>query len=104
MTKAEARREAKRRWGPTGFAGRSSSATRRNLRFVVGVLGGSGTPHVLGTGDSFEAAFALADKVGFKAGDDRVARAVVAAESAVGRAPSKGSLHEAALAILEAAR
>lgn len=76
MTKAEARREAKRRWGPRAFAARSESAKKRNLRFVVGVVGASGAPHVLGTGDSFEAALDLAEKLGFTAGDERVAKAV----------------------------
>jgi len=56
MTQAEALQEARRRWGRGGWV-------RRHVRFVqVSNLGGCNREIVQGTGDSFEAAFADADR------------------------------------------
>lgn len=68
MTRKEAHAEADRRWGTPGVSDQDSYGTvvrRRNpARYIVGYTtrGARGAFHPMGTGQSWEAAFAEADR------------------------------------------
>lgn len=79
MTRTQALKEARSRWGRRAFVGRQRNADPK-MRHVVGISTVNGEPLALGMGRTFEAAFAMAESMGFSR--EKILQAITNAEKA----------------------